>query len=154
MNRRAFNLAAGTGTGAAPVVVVTASDADQVDQAIDAGAMACLVQPARSAVVAAADMVLSRQADNVSLLSATLETQGRDEHSELVDRAKRLLMTHLRLTEAAAARWLHHNAVEGRTTIHRVARIVIDFWSHRPAVARPPVLRSVVGTARPALYCC
>ena len=143
-----------TGQGTAPVVVVmTASDADRVDQAIDAGAMACLVEPHPSSVVAAADMVLARQADNVSLLAATLEAKLRDGHGEVIDRAKSLLMTHLRLTEDAAARWLHRTAVEGRTTMHRVAGIVIDFWSHRPVVSRPTVPRSMVHP-RPALYCC
>ncbi|MGS0684148.1 ANTAR domain-containing response regulator [Nakamurella sp. GG22] len=140
--------------GVGPVVMVlTASDADLVDQAIDAGAMAALVEPGPASVVAAADMVLARQADNISLLAATLEADRRGEHRELIERAKNLLMTHLRLTEAAAARWLHRTALEGRTSTMKVATIVVDFWSHRPVVSRRPVLRSVV-SARPALYSC
>ncbi len=124
-----------TAQGVGPVVMVlTASDADLVDQAIDAGAMAALVEPDAASVVAAADMVLARQADNISLLAATLEAEGRGEHSELIERAKKLLMAHLRLTEAAAARWLHRTALEGRTSTMKVATIVVDFWSHRPVV--------------------
>lgn len=143
-----------TAQGVGPVVMVlTGSDADLVDQAIDAGAMAALVEPGPASVVAAADMVLARQADNISLLAATLEAEGRDEHSELIERATNLLMKHLRLTEIAAARWLHRTALEGRTSTMKVATIVVDFWSHRPVVARQPVLRSAV-SARPALYCC
>ena len=97
----------------APVVMVmTGSDTDLVDQAIDAGAMAALVESDPSSVVAAAEMVLARQADNLSRLTATLQAKSVGEHGELIERAKNLLMTHLRLPEAAAERWLHRTALE------------------------------------------
>ncbi len=159
-----------TEQGIAPVVMVmTGSDTDLVDQAIDAGAMAALVESDPSSVVAAAEMVLARQADNLSRLTATLQAKSVGEHGELIERAKNLLMTHLRLPEAAAERWLHRTALEGRTSTIKLATIVVDFWAHRPVVSRPPVLRSVVSgqaipqplfrrsvgaSTRPALYCC
>lgn len=144
-----------TGQGVGPVIVVmSASDADLVDQAVGAGAMACLVEPDPSSIVAATEMVLARQAANIALVTAS-KSKHRGENGQLIDRAKRLLMVHLRLTEAAALRWLHRTALEGRTSTIRIATIVIDFWSHRPVVARP-VYRSaaLVAPARPALYCC
>jgi len=92
----------------APVVMLTAfSQRDLIEQARDAGAMAYLVKPfARHELVPAIELAVSRFAEKRALEDEVATLQDRLETRKLIDRAKGLLMTHQKMTEPEAFRWI------------------------------------------------
>lgn len=117
-----------TGERIAPVVILTAfSQRDLVERARDAGTMAYLVKPfARSDLVPAIELAVSRFAELQALESEVAGLNERLETRKLVDRAKGLLMTHQSLSEPDAFRWIQRTAMDRRTTMKAVAEAVID----------------------------
>ena len=112
----------------APVVMLTAfSQRDLIERARDAGAMAYLVKPfARHELVPAIELAVSRFAEKRALEDEVASLNERFETRKVVDRAKGLLMTHQKMSEPEAFRWIQRTAMDRRTTMKAVADAVID----------------------------
>jgi two-component system, response regulator PdtaR len=112
----------------APIVVLTAfSQRELVERARDAGAMAYLVKPfSATDLVPAIEVAVSRFNElrelerEVATLSERLETR------KLVERAKGLLQAKQGMTEPEAFRWIQRAAMDRRTTMKRVAEVVVE----------------------------
>ncbi|SPM42984.1 Two-component response regulator, AmiR/NasT family, consists of REC and RNA-binding antiterminator (ANTAR) domains, partial [Mycobacterium numidiamassiliense] len=112
----------------APIVVLTAfSQRDLVERARDAGAMAYLVKPFTiSDLIPAIELALSRFSEirelerEVETLSERLETR------KIVERAKGLLQAKQGMTEPEAFKWIQRAAMDRRTTMKRVAEVVLE----------------------------
>lgn len=113
--------------GVAPVVMLTAfSDKTLVERARDAGVMSYVVKPFSSAdVLPAIDIARARWAERKALESEVADLGERFETRKRVDRAKGLLMTQLKLSEADAFRWIQKAAMDRRLSMREVADAVI-----------------------------
>lgn len=112
----------------APVVVLTAfSQRDLVEQARDAGAMAYLVKPfSITDLIPAIEVAVSRFAEITALESEVDELSERLETRKLVERAKGLLQAKHNMTEPEAFKWIQRAAMDRRTTMKRVAEVVLE----------------------------
>jgi len=112
----------------APVLILTAfSQRELVDRARDAGAMAYLVKPfSKSDLVPAIEMAVARYEELSTLESEVTDLTERLETRKLVDRAKGILQTRYGLTEPDAFRWIQKAAMDKRTSMRDVARVVIE----------------------------
>lgn len=112
----------------APVVVLTAfSQRDLVERARDAGAMAYLVKPfSASDLVPAIEVAVSRFAEIAELEREVADLGERLETRKLVERAKGLLQTRHGMTEPEAFTWMQRAAMDRRTTMKRVAEVVLE----------------------------
>lgn len=113
--------------GLAPVVMLTAfSDKNLVERARDAGVMSYVVKPFSAAdVLPAIDIARARWAERKALESEVADLGERFETRKRVDRAKGLLMTQLKLSEAEAFRWIQKAAMDRRLSMREVADAVI-----------------------------
>ncbi|GAC01528.1 putative two-component response regulator [Gordonia namibiensis NBRC 108229] len=112
----------------APVVMLTAfSQRDFIEKARDAGAMAYLVKPFTKAdLVPAIEVAVSRYHE-LKLLEREVATMNeRLETRKLVERAKGLLMQKQGLSEPEAFKWIQRAAMDRRTTMKAVARVVVE----------------------------
>jgi response regulator NasT len=112
----------------APIVVLTAfSQRDLVERARDAGAMAYLVKPfTASDLIPAIELAMSRFGE-ISALEREVATLGdRLETRKLVERAKGLLQAKQGMTEPEAFKWIQRAAMDRRTTMKRVAEVVLE----------------------------
>ena len=112
----------------APVVVLTAfSQRDLVEKARDAGAMAYLVKPfSISDLVPAIEVAVSRF-EEITQLEREVATLGeRLETRKLIERAKGLLQAKHGMTEPEAFSWMQRAAMDRRTTMKRVAEVVLE----------------------------
>ena len=111
-----------------PVVMLTAfSQTELVERARDAGVMAYVVKPFTAAdVTPAIDIALSRWGELKALESEIADLGDRLETRKAVDRAKGVLMTKLKITEAEAFRWIQKTAMDLRKSMREVAEGVID----------------------------
>lgn len=114
--------------GLAPVVMLTAfSDKNLVERARDAGVMSYVVKPFSAAdVLPAIDIAVARWAERKALEAEVADLGERFETRKQVDRAKGLLMTQLKLTEAEAFRWIQKAAMDRRLSMREVADAVIS----------------------------
>ena len=112
----------------APIVVLTAfSQRDLVEKARDAGAMAYLVKPfSASDLIPAIELAMSRFAEITGLESEVADLSERLETRKLVDRAKGLLQVEHAMTEPEAFSWMQRAAMDRRTTMKRVAEVVLE----------------------------
>ncbi|WP_035812409.1 ANTAR domain-containing response regulator [Jiangella gansuensis] len=112
----------------APVLILTAfSQRDLVERARDAGAMAYLVKPfSKADLVPAIEMALSRHEEITQLENEVHDLADRLETRKLVDRAKGILQTKYGLTEPDAFRWIQKAAMDKRTSMREVARVVLS----------------------------
>jgi response regulator NasT len=112
----------------APVVVLTAfSQRDLVEKARDAGAMAYLVKPfSISDLVPAIEVALSRFSEIAQLEREVADLGERLETRKLIERAKGLLQAAHGMTEPEAFTWMQRAAMDRRTTMKRVAEVVLD----------------------------
>jgi two-component system, response regulator PdtaR len=110
-----------------PVIMLTAfSQTELVERARDAGVMAYIVKPFTQADLApAVDIATSRWAELKALESEIADLGERLETRKAVDRAKGVLMTRLKLTEADAFRWIQKTAMDRRLGMREVAEAVI-----------------------------
>ncbi|PKW28389.1 ANTAR domain-containing response regulator [Phycicoccus duodecadis] len=110
-----------------PVVMLTAfSQKELVERARDAGVMAYVVKPfTASDVTPALDIALSRWAELKTLESEVADLGERLETRKAVDRAKGVLMTKLKITEAEAFRWIQKTAMDRRMGMKEVADAVV-----------------------------
>jgi AmiR/NasT family two-component response regulator len=113
--------------GLAPVVMLTAfSQRELVERARDAGVMAYVVKPFTLAdLTPAIEVANSRWSELKSLESEIADLGDRLETRKLVDRAKGLLMTQLKISEPDAFRWIQKTAMDRRLSMREVADLVI-----------------------------
>jgi AmiR/NasT family two-component response regulator len=120
----------------APVVMVTAySQREQVERARDAGAMAYVVKPfGASDLVPAIEMARSRFAEITALEAEVADLTERLETRKLVEQAKARLQSTFGLSEPDSFRWIQRTAMDKRTSMRDVARLVLDEVSgeHQP----------------------
>lgn len=109
------------------VLILTAfSQADLVEKARDAGALAYLVKPfQKSDLIPAIEMALGRHDQLRALESEVADLQERLEARKTIDRAKGRLMDEQGLSEAEAFRLLQRQAMDSRRKIHEVASDVV-----------------------------
>lgn len=114
--------------GLAPVVMLTAfSDRNLVERARDAGVMAYVVKPfTANDVLPAIDIARSRWQERQALESEVADLAERFETRKRLDRAKGLLQTQLKLTEAESFRWIQKAAMDRRLSMREVADAVIS----------------------------
>jgi len=112
----------------APVVVLTAfSQRDLVEKARDAGAMAYLVKPfSITDLVPAIEVAVSRFAEIAQLEKEVADLGDRLESRKLIERAKGLLQAKHSMTEPEAFSWMQRAAMDRRTTMKRVAEVVLE----------------------------
>lgn len=112
----------------APIVVLTAfSQRDLVEKARDAGAMAYLVKPfSASDLIPAIELAMSRFAEITGLEKEVADLSERLETRKLVERAKGLLQAKHAMTEPEAFAWIQRAAMDRRTTMKRVAEVVLE----------------------------
>lgn len=112
----------------APVLILTAfSQRDLVERAREAGAMAYLVKPfSKADLVPAIEMALSRHEELTQLENEVADLNDRLETRKLVDRAKGILQTRYGLSEPDAFRWIQKAAMDKRTSMREVAKVVLS----------------------------
>ena len=110
-----------------PVVMLTAfSQTELVERARDAGVMAYIVKPFTAGdVTPAIDIALSRWGELKALEAEVADLGDRLETRKAVDRAKGVLMTKLKITEADAFRWIQKTAMDRRMGMREVAEAVV-----------------------------
>ena len=110
-----------------PVIMLTAfSQKELVERARDAGVMAYIVKPFTQADLApAVDIATSRWAELKALEGEIADLGERLETRKAVDRAKGILMTRLKLSEADAFRWIQKTAMDRRLGMREVADAVV-----------------------------
>ncbi|MBV9090820.1 MAG: ANTAR domain-containing response regulator [Mycobacteriaceae bacterium] len=112
----------------APIVILTAfSQRDLVERARDAGAMAYLVKPfSINDLIPAIEVAVSRFNEISELEREVATLADRLETRKLVERAKGLLQTKQGMTEPEAFKWIQRAAMDRRTTMKRVAEVVLE----------------------------
>jgi AmiR/NasT family two-component response regulator len=110
-----------------PVVMLTAfGQTELVERARDAGVMAYLVKPFTAAdITPAIDIALSRWSELKALEQEVADLGERLETRKAVERAKGVLMTKLKVSEAEAFRWIQKTAMDRRMGMREVAEAVI-----------------------------
>jgi response regulator NasT len=121
--------------GIAPCLILTAfSQAELVERARDAGAMAYLVKPFTSAdLVPAIEVALGRWQEIKALEHEVADLGERFETRKRVDRAKGLLMQRLGLSEPDSFRWIQKTSMDRRLTMREVADAVLTGMSEEPS---------------------
>ena len=112
----------------APIVVLTAfSQRELVERARDAGAMAYLVKPfSITDLIPAIELAVSRFSEIAALETEVATLSDRLETRKLVERAKGLLQAKQEMTEPEAFKWIQRAAMDRRTTMKRVAEVVLE----------------------------
>jgi response regulator NasT len=123
----------------APVVLLTAfSQRDLVEKARDAGAMAYLVKPfSISDLMPAIEVAMSRFREIAALEREVSDLGERLETRKLVERAKGLLQAKHAMTEPEAFTWMQRAAMDRRTSMKRVAEVVLESFD-RPITRDVP----------------
>ena len=117
----------------APVVILTAfSQRELIERARDAGAMAYLVKPfSKSDLLPAIELAVARYAETSALRAEVADISQRLEARKIIDRAKGLLMTHQKMTEPEAFRWIQRTAMDRRTSMQAIAQAVLEGLSSK-----------------------
>jgi response regulator NasT len=112
----------------APIVILTAfSQRELVERARDAGAMAYLVKPFNiNDLIPAIEVAVSRFSEIAALEQEVAELSDRLETRKLVERAKGLLQAKQEMSEPEAFKWIQRAAMDRRTTMKRVAEVVVE----------------------------
>lgn len=123
----------------APVVVLTAfSQRELVERARDAGAMAYLVKPfSITDLVPAIEVAVSRFAELTQLEREVANLGERLETRKLIERAKGLLQSKHGMTEPEAFTWMQRAAMDRRTSMKRVAEVVLETLAPTDEAASP-----------------
>jgi response regulator NasT len=111
-----------------PVVLLTAfSQSDLVARAAEAGAMAYVTKPFKPTdLLPAIQIALSRHEELVSLEAEIADLSDRLETRKLMDRAKGLLHSKMKLSEPESFRWIQKASMDRRLTMAQVAKAVIE----------------------------
>jgi two-component system, response regulator PdtaR len=112
----------------APILVLTAfSQRELVERARDAGAMAYLVKPfSITDLIPAIELAVSRFGEIAALEQEVATLSDRLETRKLVERAKGLLQSKQKMSEPEAFKWIQRAAMDRRTTMRRVAEVVLE----------------------------
>jgi len=112
----------------APIVVLTAfSQRELVERARDAGAMAYLVKPfSITDLIPAIELAVSSFGELAALENEVATLSDRLETRKLVERAKGLLQANQGMSEPEAFKWIQRAAMDRRTTMKRVAEVVLE----------------------------
>ena len=112
----------------APVLMLTAfSQRELVERARDAGAMAYVVKPFGIAdLIPAIEIAVSRHRQLKALQQEVGDLQERLETRKVIDRAKGILMSTLKLSEPEAFSWIQRTAMDRRISMKDVAMAVIS----------------------------
>ncbi|GAA1156961.1 ANTAR domain-containing response regulator [Ornithinicoccus hortensis] len=112
----------------APVVMLTAfSDRTLVERAREAGVMAYVVKPfTANDILPAIDIARPRWTEFQALQAEVADLTERFETRKLLDRAKGLLMSTSKLTEAEAFRLIQKAAMDRRQSMREVAEAIIE----------------------------
>ena len=112
----------------APIVVLTAfSQRELVERARNAGAMAYLVKPfSITDLIPAIELAVSRFGELAALENEVATLSDRLETRKLVERAKGLLQANQGMSEPEAFKWIQRAAMDRRTTMKRVAEVVVE----------------------------
>jgi response regulator NasT len=112
----------------APILILTAfSQRELVERARDAGAMAYLVKPFNiNDLIPAIEVAVSRFSEIAALEQEVAELSDRLETRKLIERAKGLLQANQGMTEPEAFKWIQRAAMDRRTTMKRVAEVVLE----------------------------
>lgn len=112
----------------APVVMLTAfSQKELVERARDAGVMAYIVKPFTASDLAPAiEIARSRWVEMDALESEVADIAERLATRKVVDRAKGMLMTQLKISESEAFRWIQKTAMDRRLGMRQVADAVVS----------------------------
>jgi len=123
--------------GIAPCLILTAfSQAELVERARDAGAMAYLVKPFTAGdLMPAIEIALGRWQQIKALEREVADLGERFETRKRVDRAKGVLMTRLGLSEPDSFRWIQKTSMDRRLTMREVADAVLSGMSGEADVA-------------------
>lgn len=115
----------------APIVMLTAfSQRDLVERAGEAGAMAYLVKPFTiTELIPAIELAVSRFGEIAALEREVATLSDRLETRKLVERAKGLLQTAHKMSEPDAFKWIQRAAMDQRTTMKRIAEVVVETLS-------------------------
>jgi AmiR/NasT family two-component response regulator len=112
------------------VMLTAFSQAELVERARDAGAMAYVVKPFTKAdLLPAIEIAVSRYAELRALEEEVADLAERFETRKRTDRAKGVLMTKLGLTEPEAFRWIQKTSMDRRMTMREVADAVVSGMS-------------------------
>jgi len=111
-----------------PVLLLTAfSQSDLVSRAAEAGAMAYVTKPFKPAdLLPAIQIALARHEELTSLEAEIADLSDRLETRKLMDRAKGLLMSKMKLTEPESFRWIQKASMDRRLSMAQVAKAVIE----------------------------
>ncbi|MEK9536452.1 MAG: response regulator [Aquiluna sp.] len=111
-----------------PVVLLTAfSQSDLVSRAADAGAMAYVTKPFKPTdLLPAIQIALVRHEELIALENEIADLSDRLETRKLMDRAKGILMSKMKLSEPDAFRWIQKASMDRRLSMAQVAKAVID----------------------------
>ena len=111
-----------------PVVLLTAfSQTDLVSRAAEAGAMAYVTKPFKPRdLLPAIQIALARHEELMSLESEIADLSDRLETRKMMDRAKGLLMSKMKLSEPEAFRWIQKASMDRRLSMAQVAKAVIE----------------------------
>jgi response regulator NasT len=111
-----------------PVVLLTAfSQSDLVARAAEAGAMAYVTKPFKPTdLLPAIQIALSRHEELVSLEAEISDLNERLETRKLMDRAKGLLQSKMKLSEPESFRWIQKASMDRRLTMAQVAKAVLE----------------------------
>lgn len=112
----------------APIVMLTAfSQRDLVERARDAGAMAYLVKPfSINDLIPAIEVAVSRFGEITALENEVGTLAEQLETRKLVERAKGRLQSAQNMTEPEAFKWIQRAAMDQRTTMKRVAEVILE----------------------------
>lgn len=112
----------------APILILTAfSQRDLVERARDAGAMAYLVKPfSITDLIPAIEVAVCRFEEVLGLEKEVASLSDRLETRKLIERAKGILQSKQGMTEPEAFTWIQRAAMDRRTTMKRVAEVVLE----------------------------
>ncbi len=111
----------------APVVMLTAfSQRDLVERARDAGAMAYLTKPFTiEDLMPAIELAVSRFQEIKQLDAEVTNLQDQLRARKLIEKAKGLLMSNLKISEPEAFKWMQKTAMDKRRSMTEVAQLVM-----------------------------
>lgn len=112
----------------APVVMLTAfAQPEFVARANEAGAIAYVVKPfTPERLLPQVEIALSRYQEQSQLEAEYADALDRLETRKLLDRAKGLLQSKMKLSEPESFRWIQKASMDRRLTMGEVAQAVID----------------------------
>ena len=112
----------------APVVMLTAfAQPEFVARANEAGAIAYVVKPFTPArLLPQLEIALSRYQEQAQLEAEYADALERLETRKLLDRAKGLLQSKMKLSEPESFRWIQKASMDRRLTMGEVAQAVIE----------------------------